>query len=106
MVIEVTSKFRGGAFTQEISATNPPFGGTRSNPATNDAGRPPENATPNAAGSGPTPGNTGQTSGNTGTRVDTPYDTRTPTPTDTNNRTPATPVTPNGVANGDGSRRG
>lgn len=108
MLVSVTSKFRGGAFTQEILGTNPPFGGTRSNPATNDAGRPPENATPNAAGSGPTPGNTGQTSGNTGTRVDTPYDTRTPTPTptDTNNRTPATPVTPNGVANGDGSRRG
>ena len=110
MLVNVNSKFRGGSFTQEIEATNPPFGASASDTATTDAGRPPANATPNNANNGSPPGNTTQSSGSAGTKADPTYNATNPTntPTKTNNQTPAAGTTPTGpnaspVANDDSS---
>jgi hypothetical protein len=111
MVTEVISKFRGGAFTQDLKMVNPPFaGGESANPAAADSGRPPETATANGANNGSPPGNTTQSSGSAGTKADPKFNSTNPTttPTNTNNQTPAAGTTPTGpnktpVANDDSS---
>jgi len=90
-VVDVVSKFRGGSFIQEIKTALPPFAdATQANAAAADAGRPPENATPNTANSGSPPGNTTQSSGSAGTRADPTYNSTNPDAgvANTNNQTP------------------
>ena len=92
-LITVTSRFRGGSFTQDLATALPPFADPRQTGANAvDAGRPPENATSNAANNGSPPGNTNLSRGSSGTRADPVHNSTNPaaTPTNTSNQSPTT----------------
>jgi len=101
---QVDSKFSKGAFTQQLTArlhspfVRPPSAGER--PADGNT-----NTTPPGTAPSITPPGTNR---NTGTLPDPSFNVRPgiSPPADTSNQTPATPVTRNGVADSDGSRRG
>lgn len=99
---QVDSKFSKGAFTQQLTARlNSAY---VSRPTVGDR---PETPAPNPAAGSP-PNNTTQPTSNIGTVPDPSFNANQgrSEPANTSTQTPATPVTPNGVANSDGSRRG
>jgi len=111
MLTECVSKFRNGAFTQDLKAVINAFKdpGT-GNPAAADSGRPAEQSNTNTTAPGNPPGNTTQASGSSGTKADPAFNASKATPPTTanTNQTPATGTTPTGpnaapVANDDAS---
>jgi hypothetical protein len=99
ILTDVSSKFRGGSFTQDLTLILPPFANASASSSSVDSGRPPTNVTPNNANNGSPPGNTTQSSGSTGTKADPTFNSSNPTTvaTNTNNQTPAQGTTPTGA---------
>jgi hypothetical protein len=105
MLLQVDSKFSGGAFTQKLDCMINAFPDP-ADPATEGARE--ANQNPNTTPKGTPAKDATQSASTTGFKPDPPTNVgqgKSPSANESN-QTPATPVTRTGVADGDGSRRG